>query len=381
MTSSEHPDIRLEQHRGWLAGADGLQPLQHQLRCRDQTRRRWAHVCSRVRGDKNNPVGQGYTCEKALRLDHYQNNPHRLTSPMRRRDDGTFEEVDWDTAIREVAAGLAKVRDEHGGETIFYYGGGGQGNHLPGGYSGATRKALGMKYSSNALAQEAGSGEFWVDGQLFGAMSCHHPRHGAHRLRRVPQESGTRTASLRLAPSSRRWRTIPLPLIIIDPASAGPAEIADIHLRVRPGGDAWLLGDAQDSRHRRSRRPHVPRRTGQPSRRTRGDARHRRPRRVGRQGRRAPRPDPPRHHDDVAQAESCAIFEDLGIQMAPHSTLNSYLEKLIFILTGNFGVKGGMNLHTAFGKLAGGGGGGDRRHAGRQPPHPRRPDAVQRHPR
>ena len=63
----------------------------------------------------------------------------------------------------------------------------------------------------------------------------------------------------------------------------------------------------------------------------------------------------------MAQAESCAIFEDLGIQMAPHSTLNSYLEKLIFILTGNFGVKGGMNLHTAFGKLAGGGGGGDRR--------------------
>ena len=44
---------------------------------------------ARVRGDKNNPVSQGYTCEKALRLDHYQNNPHRLTSPMRRRDDGT----------------------------------------------------------------------------------------------------------------------------------------------------------------------------------------------------------------------------------------------------------------------------------------------------
>ena len=32
--------------------------------------------------------------------------------------------------------------------------------------------------------------------------------------------------------------------------------------------------------------------------------------------------------------------------MAPHSTLNSYLEKLIVLLTGNFGVPGGMNLHT-----------------------------------
>ena len=39
----------------------------------------------RIRGDKAHPASQGYTCEKALRLDHYQNGRHRLTSPMRRR--------------------------------------------------------------------------------------------------------------------------------------------------------------------------------------------------------------------------------------------------------------------------------------------------------
>ncbi len=49
-----------------------------------------------------------------------------------------------------------------------------------------------------------------------------------------------------------------------------------------------------------------------------------------------------------------SIFEDLGIQQAPHSTLNSYLEKLIVLLTGNFGVPGGMNLHTHFAALVGG---------------------------
>ena len=63
---------------------------------------------------------------------------------MRRTADGTFEPVDWDTAIREVAAGLAKIRDTHGGDKIFYYGGGGQGNHLPGAYGRDTRAALGM---------------------------------------------------------------------------------------------------------------------------------------------------------------------------------------------------------------------------------------------
>ncbi len=318
---------------------------------------------ARVRGDKANPQSQGYTCEKALRLDHYQNGPHRLTSPMRRTADGSYEEVSWDTAISEVAAGLAKVRDEHGGETIFYYGGGGQGNHLPGGYSGATRKALGMKYSSNALAQEK-TGEFWVDGQLFGSMGCHttpdmHHTDCAVFLGKNPWHSHgiPRARTVIKEISNDPDRT----LIIIDPRLTESAELADIHLRVRPGGDAWLLGamlkilvtedlaDAEFLAERTNRLPELERllatvdldewadKAGVPL----AEIRH--------------------ATQAIAAAESCAIFEDLGIQMAPHSTLNSWLEKLIFILTGNFGVKGGMNLHTRFGKLTGGGGGGDRR--------------------
>ena len=48
-----------------------------------------------------------------------------------------------------------------------------------------------------------------------------------------------------------------------------------------------------------------------------------------------------------------SILEDLGIQQAPHSTLNSYLEKLLYLLTGNFGKPGGMNLHTGIARLGG----------------------------
>ncbi len=43
----------------------------------------------------------------------------------------------------------------------------------------------------------------------------------------------------------------------------------------------------------------------------------------------------------IAAASSVSIFEDLGIQQAPHSTLNSYLEKLLYLLTGNFAKPGG----------------------------------------
>ena len=121
----------------------------------------------RIRGDKAHPASQGYLCQKASGLNYYQNGKDRITAPLRRRDDGSFEEIDWDTAIAEVSQRLMAVRDRDGGDKIFYYGGGGQGNHLPGGYSTGIRRVLGMQYRSNALAQEK-TGEFWVNGQMFG---------------------------------------------------------------------------------------------------------------------------------------------------------------------------------------------------------------------
>ena len=127
---------------------------------------------------------------------------------MRRRPDGTFEEIDWDTAITEVAARFADVRDTYGGESIFYYGGGGQGNHLGGAYATATRAALGITFRSNALAQEK-TGEFWVNGQMLGthvrAATSSTPRSACSSAR----TRGSRTASPTPAPCSRRSPTIP----------------------------------------------------------------------------------------------------------------------------------------------------------------------------
>src|ERR1044072_1452433 len=87
---------------------------------------------AKIRGDKEHVATAGYTCNKALRLDHYQNSRGRLTSPLRRRPDGSYEEIDWDTAVVEIAEGFKRIRDTYGGDKIFYYGGGGQGNHLGG---------------------------------------------------------------------------------------------------------------------------------------------------------------------------------------------------------------------------------------------------------
>ena len=57
----------------------------------------------------------------------------------------------------------------------------------------------------------------------------------------------------------------------------------------------------------------------------------------------------------IAGASSVAVFEDLGVQMSLHSTLSSYLEKLVWLLTGSFGIPGGQYVPTSIVNLAGAG--------------------------
>ena len=56
----------------------------------------------------------------------------------------------------------------------------------------------------------------------------------------------------------------------------------------------------------------------------------------------------------LARAASVSVYEDLGIEQSLHSTLNSYLEKLLFALTGNVGKRGAMNAGTSLTGMFGG---------------------------
>jgi len=314
---------------------------------------------TKIRGDDAHPSSQGYACEKPLRLDFYQNGPHRLTKPLRRRSDGTYEEIDWETAVREVAERFAAVRDTYGGESIFYYGGGGQGNHLPGAYGRSTRAVLGSVHKSSALAQEK-TGEFWIANKMMGSYSRADFEHCevGFFLGKNPWFSHgiprARTTVRDIAKDPARC------LIVVDPRRTETAEMADIHLQVKPGTDAWLLSAmiavlvqenliARDwlDAHADGLDEVLPHfatldvsaysdRCGVAEETIRTASRR------------------------IAAASSMATFEDLGVQMNRHSTLVSYLHKLLVFLTGNFAKKGAAYTPTVLAPLAAGkeGGGG-----------------------
>jgi anaerobic selenocysteine-containing dehydrogenase len=303
---------------------------------------------TRIRGDEAHPNSRGYLCQKAARLEHYQNHADRLRFPLKRAPDGSFERISWDQALDEIAQRLTGIRDRHGGEAFALAGGAGQGNHLGGAYSRQLLAAMHSRFAYNSLGQEK-TGDFWVNGRLFGHQTCHTTEDVEHadyvifigcnpfQSHGIPTARDTLKA-LRKDPQ----RT----MVVVDPRRTETAQQADVHLQLRPGTDAYLLAAmlaiiVRDRLHDVAfLREHC---TGfEP---------------VEDLLRQVPIDDYARRADvpldlvervahGFALARRACVRVDLGTQHTLHTTLNAYLEKLLWLVTGKFGREGTNNLHS-----------------------------------
>ncbi len=302
----------------------------------------------RIRGDEDHPDSKGYLCQKATRLEHYQNHADRLTHPLKRGSDGRFERIGWDQALEEIAGRLIAIRDRHGGRAFASVGGGGQGNHLGGAYSRQLLPAMKSRFAYNSLGQEK-TGDFWVNGRLFGHQTCHTTEDVEHADFVVfigcnPYQSH---GIARARETLRHLRRDPdRTMVVIDPRRTETADYADIHLQLEPGTDAYLLAAMlaiilRDDLHDAgfiaahctgfedvaSRLREVP---------------------IEEYVRRADVPlqlvEQVAH--GFARARRACVRVDLGTQHTPNTTLNAYLEKLLWLVTGHFGREGTNNLHT-----------------------------------
>jgi anaerobic selenocysteine-containing dehydrogenase len=79
---------------------------------------------TRLRGNPEHPVTQGFLCAKVARYLERVYSPDRVLYPMRRvgaKGEGRFERITWDQALDEIASRLKAVAREYGPESILPY--------------------------------------------------------------------------------------------------------------------------------------------------------------------------------------------------------------------------------------------------------------------
>lgn len=74
-----------------------------------------------IKGDKDHPFSQGFTCPKGRAVKEVVYHPDRITRPLVRvgaKGSGRFEPVTWDQALETIAEKLLKTREQWGAEAL-----------------------------------------------------------------------------------------------------------------------------------------------------------------------------------------------------------------------------------------------------------------------
>ena len=74
-----------------------------------------------LRPDKEHPLSAGFACQKGIGFTEVVNDPDRVTTPLRRRPDGGFDQVSWDDALSDIATRLSDIHRRHGSQAVGWY--------------------------------------------------------------------------------------------------------------------------------------------------------------------------------------------------------------------------------------------------------------------
>jgi len=196
----------------------------------------------KVRGDKDNPISEGYICRKGMNIAYHQHNKDRVLFPLKKVGD-RFERVSWDQAISEISEKLKGILDQHGPRALASLVGGGEFAFLSGSFPVRLVRRLGSRWNYSAANQEF-AGRYWAHGLTLGSQNIQMESDFEHcdMLMLV----GKNPMMSHHFPQSRRRLTKMSKdpdrlLVVVDPRVSETARIADIHLAIRPGTDALLI--------------------------------------------------------------------------------------------------------------------------------------------
>jgi anaerobic selenocysteine-containing dehydrogenase len=301
------------------------------------------HVTS-VRGDRDDPFSKGFICPKGASLGRLDEDPDRLSKPLIREGD-LWREVGWDEAFGAVKRGLDQVSERHGRASAGVYLGNPNAHSMAGAlYATPLIRALGTRNvfsasTADQMPKHVASGLMFghplaipvpdLDRTDYLLMLGANPLESNGSLCTAPDFPG------RLKALRRRGGR----LVVVDPRRTRTAALADEHVFVRPGSDAYLLfglvhtlftEELVDLRQPVNGLTEV-----------REAARHFPPEAVSRRTG-VPADVIVRLARELAGAPSAAVYARIGTCTAEFGTLAQWLVDVINVLTGNLDRPGGV---------------------------------------
>lgn len=198
-----------------------------------------------VRPDRDDQHSGGYICAKGVMLPEAHNDASRLTHPLKRMPDGTFQPIPLEQALDEIAEKLRVLMDRYGPNSVATFRGSqNYFNILANRMVPDWLRAIGSRsaYSTVTIDQSsktvtAGRLGYWEAGQQAFENSDVIMIVGGNPLVSLCV-FGTPMANP--VKGFRQARRRGMKLIIIDPRRTETARIADIFLQPRPGEDAAI---------------------------------------------------------------------------------------------------------------------------------------------
>ncbi|MFG1998440.1 molybdopterin oxidoreductase family protein [Spirillospora sp. NPDC048911] len=199
-----------------------------------------------VRGDKRDPFSKGFICPKGATLGRLDGDPDRLAEPML-RDHDHHVAGGWDDAFATVRREITKVVERHGKDAVAIYIGNPTAHSIAGPlYGAAIIKALGTRNvytasTADQMPKHVSSGHVFGDPLAIPVPDLDRTDH-LLMLGANPLESNGSLCSApdfpgRLKAISKRGGKV----TVVDPRRTRTASLADEHVFIRPGTDAYLL--------------------------------------------------------------------------------------------------------------------------------------------
>ncbi|MFG1909321.1 molybdopterin-dependent oxidoreductase [Kribbella sp. NPDC048928] len=199
-----------------------------------------------IRGDKSDPLSRGHICPKAVALRDLQEDPDRLTTPVRKTPDG-WQDISWEAAYELVVDRLSAIQQEHGRNSVGVYLGNpnvhslGALTHMP---TMVRQLRTRNRFSATSIDQlpQMLSSYLLYGHQLMVAVpdidrTSYLLMLGANPL----ASNGSMMTAPGFGKRLQELRKRGGRLVVVDPRRTETAAVADEHHFVRPGTDAAFL--------------------------------------------------------------------------------------------------------------------------------------------